>query len=440
VLAHPVSDSATHASLDPLGVVIFIAWFGAVVALVRVRPALCIVALVLSVPFSLARDVGPTTVTLSKVALLASMAGLALRGTRLSPLGGRTARALLLAGLAVALTTALSIAQATYRGAAVRETLKAFEYAALFATVVVAARADIALRGVPVAICGTVIAVAALALRQEISGAPSAIRFQHVPIPRIAGPLEGPNQLAGYLGIALCFALACVCLRPRAQLARVALGLGLVVEVLTISRAGLAAAIAGLATVVVATPRRLSMRDALILAAGACAGLAIVAAWGFAATHSSAGLALIAHFSTLTEAQNAGSVGTRSQLWHAALTLWRAHPLLGIGAGNFERELPLAGHPELHTHANSLYLQALVEGGVPLALATVALVGLSIAAFVRRPHDDPYVLAALGASVGFALHQSTDLLIFYPKVGDLWWIVLALGAARRDAAPVPANE
>ena len=58
-------------------------------------------------------------------------------------------------------------------------------------------------------------------------------------------------------------------------------------------------------------------------------------------------------------------LGTRRQLWDAAWRLWLRHPWLGVGAGNFELELGQAGYPELHTHANSGYLQALVEKGIP---------------------------------------------------------------------------
>jgi O-antigen ligase len=128
-----------------------------------------------------------------------------------------------------------------------------------------------------------------------------------------------------------------------------------------------------------------------------------------------------------------GSVGNRSQLWHAAIILWRAHPIFGIGAGNFEFELARAGYPGLRTHANSLYLQSLAEGGVISFTATLALVVVSIASFVRAPRE-PLIVAALAASIGFAIHQFFDLLVFFPKVGELWWILLALAAARADAA------
>jgi O-antigen ligase len=94
----------------------------------------------------------------------------------------------------------------------------------------------------------------------------------------------------------------------------------------------------------------------------------------------------------------------------------------------------------LRTHANSLYLQSLAEGGVITLTATLALVAVSIASFVRAPRE-PLIVAALAASIGFAIHQFFDLLVFFPKVGELWWILLALAAARTDAArhaPTPS--
>jgi O-antigen ligase len=133
------------------------------------------------------------------------------------------------------------------------------------------------------------------------------------------------------------------------------------------------------------------------------------------------------------EAEAPGAVGRRSQLWGAAWALWKTHPWLGIGAGNFELELKVAGVTGVRTHANSLYLQALAEGGVPLFAATLLTVYASLRTFARGPLREPLVLGALAASIGLALHQIVDLLVFYPKVGEFWWIVLALGAARRSA-------
>ena len=43
-------------------------------------------------------------------------------------------------------------------------------------------------------------------------------------------------------------------------------------------------------------------------------------------------------------------------------------------------------------------------------------------------------LGALAATIGFALHQIIDDLVFYPKVGVMWWIVLGIASARVAAS------
>jgi putative inorganic carbon (HCO3(-)) transporter len=236
--------------------------------------------------------------------------------------------------------------------------------------------------------------------------------------------------LSAYLGILLAFGTAFALRRDERRLTYAALALASAALVLTISRSGVVASLAG-AGVVLAVSKGTQRRGAMLaIAAGGLAGGAVIALWGFAAKHAVAGVAILGRFGSTAETADAGNVGTRAQLWHAAILLWRTHPLLGIGAGNFELDLGRAGYPLLHTHANSLFLQSLAEGGIPLLLATLALVIVSIAAFARGPFSDPLVAGAFGASIGLAAHQLVDLLVFYPKVGEMWWIALALAAVR----------
>jgi O-antigen ligase len=433
VLPHHVIDPAhVRTPLDALGVVSYALAFVCVAALAHRRPSYAIAALVAVVPFALYRDIGHTTITLSKVALLAAIVGLALRRADLRRVFDPTARGFAIAGLGVVAATALSIVHADFREPALRETLKACEYLALFATVVVAARADAAQTPVRYAFAATAAIVAVLALAQEFGGAPSGLWYADHAIPRIAGPLEGPNQLAGYLGLALPVVFAHLATRGT-TLERFALLAGSAALVLTISRAGVATTALAVAIVAAFSPARARNAALAIGACGAVAGVALLAFWGYAATHSLAGFDLLGRFSTFAEVAQPGSVGNRSQLWHAAVILWREHPIFGIGAGNFEFELARAGFPGLRTHANSLYLQSLAEGGIISFAATLGLVSVSIASFVRAPRE-PLIVAALAASIGFAIHQIFDFLVFFPKVGELWWILLGLAAARTDAA------
>jgi O-antigen ligase len=131
----------------------------------------------------------------------------------------------------------------------------------------------------------------------------------------------------------------------------------------------------------------------------------------------------------------AGGVGNRSELWHAAWRMWRAHPILGVGAGNFEFLLAAYGVAGVRTHANSWYLQSLAEGGLLLFAATIALLATIIASFgyagsLRRLRAaSPWALAALAATVALALHQIVDYVVFYPKVGSAWWLLIGIAAA-----------
>ncbi|MBV9648273.1 MAG: O-antigen ligase family protein [Candidatus Eremiobacteraeota bacterium] len=437
MFAHPVVDQTIHKhALDALGVIVYFLTFVGVAVATRKRASYGIAALVVADPFAFYRDVGETTLTLPKVVLLAVIASLLTRPhiarAAWSALGAPRARILLWCAGAIVAATALSIVQAEHRVPALRETLKALEYAVLFATVVVAAAIDAWERPVRVAFAATLAVVSIAALSQELFGAPSGFWFFNHPIPRIAGPLEGPNQFAGYLGLMLPVVTAFVLLRRPSGAELAVLGIASMALVLTLSRSGVVASAFAVILVLVLAPSPHRRAALISFVSGALAGLLVLVLFG--------STSLLARFSSFAEVERSGGVGTRAQLWHAAIALWRQHPILGIGAGNFEFEIARVGPPGIRTHANSLYLQALVEGGVPLFLATCATVIASIVTFLRASLREPLVLGALAASAGLAVHQVFDFLVFYPKVGGLWWIVLGVGVARAAYAGALAPD
>ena len=160
------------------------------------------------------------------------------------------------------------------------------------------------------------------------------------------------------------------------------------------------------------------LRELIPAAAGACCGAAGVLAWWTFAPQ-------VWHGRLITGAYS-GGVGYRPELWRAALYFFRNHPLLGIGAGNFERELPDAGVAGVRTHANNWYLQALAEGGIVLFAATLAWIVTLFASLVRDVRRSPWRVAALAASVALVTHQTVDYLVFYPKVAESWIALIAL--------------
>ncbi len=424
----PVVDYiAVSTPLDPFSAILLAAAFFAAAMVTARRPAYGLCALLIATPIAYSHDLLATTVTLPKCVLLGVLLGLttypgAARRLRRYP------SPLLLGALGLYIVaTALTALVAVYPAAAARETLKWIEYAALFVT----AYCCYALDRDDTALCRAVaiaaVIVSLCALFQEVSGAPSGLYLGAAIVPRIAGLLEGPNQLSAYCTIAIA-TLGAWALVRRAMLLDLALGLSVCADILTFSRAGLVALAIVVVTIVAWGGRRAwpALKAAAIGAvAGACGTM-----WWAIYAHTPGVLRV-----TLAPSAYAGGVGNRDELWRAAWQMWRARPLLGVGAGNYELELPAYGVYGVRTHANSWYLQSLAEGGIVLFAATLALVVATIGAFVQRPFvqrlraQPPWVAAALAASLALACHQIVDDLVFYPKVGGAWWLLMGIAAA-----------
>lgn len=422
-----------HVPIDGGAAAVFALIFLGVAVLTWRRPANGLAALIVLTPFAFAHYVDGTSVTLSKAALLGFITGLLRHRPSLGALRDPLVIRLLIALGAVIASMALSATAAGDRAAVAREIAKWFEYAATFTAATVALAADPDDRPIWRAIAGAATLVAVFAIAQEFIGAPAGVFIHGRPFPRIAGPLEGPNQLSAWLGITIPVLLARVLVHRDWRLVAV-LVLVIAADVLTLSRSGIVAMLVSVAVVVVATrpPRRIRLR----FAAGAATLAAVLIVLGTA-------IGLEARFFSLSEVPQPDHLGTRAELWRAAIDLWRSSPIVGIGAGNYELDLGRVGLPDVHTHANSLYLQSLAETGVIGLAAMLALVYVSIQTFARTASRRPLIIGVLGASVALALHQVFDYLVFFPKIGLFWWLILAIGIvevkqARSDARPLDA--
>jgi O-antigen ligase len=420
--------------LDLPSAALFVAIFVAAALLTARRPAYGLAALVLTTPIAFAHEVLGTSMTLSKAALLGVFLGLSTYAGSSELLRNRRAATVLGALALLLFATALSAIDAVAREAVIREAFKVVEYGAIFVAAMLCYRLDgddAALRN---AIAIAAIAVALSALAQEFVGAPSGLYIGSAIVPRIAGLIEGPNQLAAYCEIAVA-ALGAWALVARSALLDVALALAVCAEILTFSRAGWAALVVVAAVLAWAGGRRAwsALRPGLY---GLIAG-AIGCAWWAVYAHTPAVLR-----ASLEPSMYAGGVGNRSELWHAAWRMWLAHPIFGVGAGNFELLLSSYGVFGIRTHANSWYLQALAEGGILLFGATLALlaaifISLTGSARLSRLRDaSPWVVAALAATLALPLHQIVDYLVFYPKVGGAWWILIGIAAAVPRPSPL----
>ncbi|HEY4442104.1 MAG TPA: O-antigen ligase family protein [Candidatus Elarobacter sp.] len=411
--------------LDAASALLFLLVAVIVALLARRRPAYAIAALIVLDPFALARYVGPTTITLFKAGLAGLIVGLALRRTPPAPLRTRTARPIALWLVAILATTLLSALGAEHRGAVWREASKALEYLVVFAVAVLAFGEDPDERPIWFALTTTAVVVAFSALAQYLVGAHSGIVLGGRAFPRIAGALEGPNQLAGYLEIVIPLLLARI-LADRNRVLIAPLVLCCAVVVLTFSRLGYAGACLGVVTVLLV---RRAPRRAVLAAGGAAAVVGLGLAFFVLRAGAPAG-----YYSVAPAPYAQTHVANRALLWHAALGLWQRSPLVGIGAGNFELELGSTGLPGVMTHANSLYLQSLAETGVLGTAATVGAIVAAAFALSGSAGRSALVAGAFAATIALGVHQIGDDLFFYPKVGALFWLVAGIAAAGAERA------
>jgi O-antigen ligase len=308
------------------------------------------------------------------------------------------------------------------RTAAVRETFKALEYAVAFLVAWWDARTD---RDAPRLLgiaCACAIVLVALDATRDFASPQSGVWVGGRPVLRLAGHLEGPNQLAAWLGIALPLVIATVESWP---LLIAALALGTAALALTLSRGGIAQALCAMAGAMWARgagTRRLVLVSAVAITVG-LGGLAL-------AERSNDALL---HVASTQSSLDQGGTGSRAILWRAALAMGRAHPILGVGAGGFEFALPHYGAPpRVRTQANSLYLEALADGGIVLLAATLAAALVPPLVLLRCGRAAVFPFTVGIAGLALAAHGIVDDVTFYTKVGQLWWIAAGSGAAAAE--------
>ncbi|OLT15763.1 hypothetical protein BJF78_16135 [Pseudonocardia sp. CNS-139] len=246
---------------------------------------------------------------------------------------------------------------------------------------------------------------------------------------RAIGTFANPNLLAAFLLLLVPIAAAAtLALADRASrlLGAAVVVLGYAAVLMTASRGGMMAAVAGTAVFVALRGPGRRVRIGLLAGAGAAA------------------LALLVALVT------GASVGVRSDVWGAALRLLVTNPL-GVGPGRAGALLDAAiPGEEAFQHTHNMWLNWAVETGVPGLAAIVALTVMAGLLVRRAARGGEVTAAAVGAGLaGFAVMSLADHPANAIRISLVMWALLALvvvvrpagarKAGRRRAAPKPAE-
>ncbi|MGO8949773.1 MAG: O-antigen ligase family protein [Ktedonobacterales bacterium] len=309
------------------------------------------------------------------------------------------------------LVVILSLSVALSKSLALKEVIKWTEVLVLLTLAVTLIRNVRIIHGIAWSIIGAGVCEALLGYWQwiQVTGSHSATATSL----RVFGTFGQPNPFAGYLNFALLLSVALLLFSnrtPERWLAAAAAAIILFASYLADSRgAELGLAVALLALVIVAWHRERLAGIALLI------GVPVLAmAWFIGIVPAHLRQDLLSQV-TLGPVNSANfSVQERLAHWVAGLRMFRTHPILGVGAGNYSaayaRYQVSPDWFEALGHAHNYYINAAAETGAIGLLAFLALVGVSLFAGwwairtqARALYTSPNTPSGSDARLGWAL-------------------------------------
>ncbi len=412
---------------------LFLSLAGRVLTPLRAEPAAVGLALVLGIlPFA------PTSVLVVLSLVLAGLVvcGWALRSAGAGGTGGPRPAARGSADIPAALlgfAVLLAVATSASRRASVPSLILWFGYAGMFLTSTSLKPSRSALRIVAAVLVASAVLVSAAGIAQFIRKPETSASWIDTKVfesitTRVYSVFDNPNILAEFLALTLPLAVALLFTSgsTAALLIPAILLMGSCLLV-TYSRGGWVAAAIGVSVVLAARDRRILALALLV---------AIVA---FPLLPESVRTRAI----TAMTMEDSSS-RYRFTIWKSSLRMARDYWAsgVGLGASAFSCVYPayeIAGTPAAHTH--NLYLQVLVEMGVPGLMVFLWLTVCFLGETWSARSSGGFVPAALaGGIAGQIVHGLFDNIWYSPKIVFLFWAVFGLALAAARGTPGAPKE
>ena len=281
-------------------------------------------------------------------------------------------------------------------------------------------------------------------------GAAGAVQYHALGIDRAYGlnggasaSIELATILLGLSAVAVVQFLAPGTHRWEKLLHVVAMAFGMYGALLTQSRGPLLAFAPVFVLLVLLHARRTGRWRASLLLAGAVCVAAAAATFGMRHEMVSRFEAIAPAVTSFDHRREAkGAVHERLEMWRTAVRAFAAHPVGGIGVGEFAsythqeiaagRSNPIIGR---YNQPHNEYLEAAATGGVPGLLVLLAIFLVPLRYFFRRvldPNDEIALPASIGvALIGLYMLCALTDAVFYRVMTQSFYFFLVFGLALR---------
>lgn len=229
-----------------------------------------------------------------------------------------------------------------------------------------------------------------------------------------------PHMFSFYLGLILPLALSMhYAFRKKTYL--IIFIIILLADLLTFSRGGYIGLAAGLIFIALhfAFNKKISPKKILVYLA-----ISLVLFMSLALTP--VGKRAITSFSA-SEGSNRG----RFENWNQAIEIIKNNPL-GVGIGNYSREIEPSAPYRKPIYAHNLYLDIAAETGIINAVILILLIVFSIKAFIKKSKDNILWLGGSASLIIFTFHSIFDTALYSVHVLPLLLIVIALGVSDKQ--------
>ncbi len=306
--------------------------------------------------------------------------------------------------------------------ATLRELIKLGAYVAFFAAACTYASRPHRRRQLLLAVAGVSALVATIGLIQAATGTPR-ILFFYEPVAAWEALVRGTFVNSNHFAALMCLGAPCALVlglrEPRLRFFAFAATLVInVAVVLSLSRAGIVAALLGQAMLFTLDRLQLSRGDDWVRdRQSARAALAIVVVLGL-------GISAVVGASRLrpelarSQSELANPYSKINAWKRGAEVVWQ-YPWTGVGRGAFEHaftQVDDRGGQQRYPWIENGYLQSAADFGVPAAVLLFLLAGWGAVLAFRRLDDDPLAVGALTGIVALGLQQGADFAVELPGV------------------------